>query len=415
MWGSSRWSLVAFKGALALAQRVGLSSNALNFDDIVHRAQRRAEPDLFVDESYREALAKLLRSAAEHDINPLGKWHLRETIIGHLANGQRIERAIVDNPSVLDVPIERPVFIVSPFRTGTTLVHRLLGTAPQVRTLSIWEMVHSVPAPSRETYRMDPRIRTTRREIAFLNWMLPEFKRVHPLRPDAPEECHSLFACQLMSSWFTIQWVLDSYREWLETIDWVPAYRRYKRQLQWLTSDYPARHLVLKAPMHLMGLHGLLRVFPDARIIQIHRDPAEWVPSTATLIGPPRERLLRNRKPDREGQSALETMSRWLSIALEAREKAEQSPDNQATFTDVSYAELVADPVRTLQWISEQTGLPWSDERATQVRRYLAKHPPNRRGPNVYSLELVGLSTAQVRGSLEPYYQQFGRLGGFAD
>jgi hypothetical protein len=392
---------------------MGLS--ALDFDDIVHRAQRRAEPDSFVDESYREALTQLLRSAAEHDINPLGRWYLRETIVGHLANGQRIECAIVDNPSVLDVPIERPVFIVSPFRTGTTLIHRLLGTAPEVRTLSIWEMVHSLPAPNRETYRTDPRIRATRREMAFLNWMLPEFKRVHPLRPDAPEECHSLFACYLMSSWFTIQWVLDSYREWLEAVDWVPAYTRYKRQLQWLTSDYRTQHLVLKAPMHLMGLHGLLRVFPDARIIQIHRDPTEWVPSTATLMGPPRERLLLNRQPCHEGRSVLETMSRWLSIALDAREKAEQSSDNKATFTDVSYADLVAEPVRTVRRISEQTGLPWSDERATQIRTYLAKHPQNRWGPNFYSLEQVGLSPAQLRGSLDRYYQRFGRLGGFAD
>ena len=46
-----------------------------------------------------------------------------------------------------------------------------------------------------------------------------------------------------------------------------------------------ARRWVLKAPSHLSQLRTLFEVYPDARVVQIHRDPLKSVPSTISLMG----------------------------------------------------------------------------------------------------------------------------------
>ena len=40
---------------------------------------------------------------------------------------------------------------------------------------------------------------------------------------------------------------------------------------------------VLKAPVHLLFLKYLFRVYPNTQIIQLHRDPLNIVPSLASL------------------------------------------------------------------------------------------------------------------------------------
>src|SRR3546814_7702400 len=51
----------------------------------------------------------------------------------------------------------------------------------------------------------------------------------------------------------------------------------------WLRGEDPAKPWLLKTPQHMLDLPALLRVFPDARIIFTHRDPAAVVGSSCSL------------------------------------------------------------------------------------------------------------------------------------
>ena len=63
----------------------------------------------------------------------------------------------------------------------------------------------------------------------------------------------------------------------------MPAYRRYRRNLQQIGLDAPDKRWVLKNPSHLGALPALLEVFPDALVVQCHRDPVEAVASACSL------------------------------------------------------------------------------------------------------------------------------------
>ena len=47
----------------------------------------------------------------------------------------------------------------------------------------------------------------------------------------------------------------------------------------------PRQRWLLKAPEHQVHLDTLLKVYPDARIVQTHRDPIKCMASTTSLMG----------------------------------------------------------------------------------------------------------------------------------
>ena len=87
----------------------------------------------------------------------------RDFVTGLLANRLTIEEDIARHPEILDVPIERPLFITGLPRSGTTFLHRLMSEDPAGRTLLYWESICPSPPPEPETYRTDPR---SRRSVA---------------------------------------------------------------------------------------------------------------------------------------------------------------------------------------------------------------------------------------------------------
>ena len=63
--------------------------------------------------------------------------------------------------------------------------------------------------------------------------------------------------------------------------DMAPAYRWHRRFLQHLQSRHPGERWVLKSPGHLWCLDALLAEYPDAVLVQTHRDPLKVIASVA--------------------------------------------------------------------------------------------------------------------------------------
>ena len=76
---------------------------------------------------------------------------------------------------------------------------------------------------------------------------------------------------------------VPGYQAWFEATDQVRVYQGHRRQLQYLQWRCPGAPWVLKSPQHLWTLESLFEVYPDARIIQTHRDPLKIVASLTSL------------------------------------------------------------------------------------------------------------------------------------
>ena len=166
---------------------------------------------------------------------------------------------------------------------------------------------------------------------------------VHYVAADQVEECWQLLRQSMRSiSWECLAH-LPTYSAWLASQDWTDAYRRHRRNLQLIGLPEAGRRWVLKNPSHLFALDALLRVYPDALVIQTHRDPGTAIASVCSLAAQASAGWSTTFTGEVIGRDQLEL---WAS-GLE-RFTAPRARHDPAQFFDVSYDDLAADPVGTV-------------------------------------------------------------------
>jgi hypothetical protein len=396
----------------ALLQRHSHPLPKLDAHELANRACQTTGRDDYGDGPILEALPVMVDSFNQQSsVTTIGRLFARHIIHHRLCNRLQIEAAVSADPQITAQPVERPVFIVAPPRSGTTLLHRLLAIDPGNRTPRQWEMDQPTPPPRQESYASDPRIKRIGRDIGVLSWLAPSFRVIHELGADQPEECINLFANELASIWFLIGFDLPGYFEWLHSsVDQAQLYRSHRQQLQLLQSAYRCQRWVLKAPAHLFGLDGLLQVYPDARIIQTHREISSCVASVASLF-----HTMRGAFHDRQSTSALgievlELMERWIGKAMRVREQSESDQRSEALFVDVAYNELISDPLATVRQIYDQLDINLEPSVEEEMRRFLNRNRQHRNGRHHYSLAQFSIAEADVQRRLSSYIDRFAPL-----
>ena len=387
-------------------RRLGIESRGLSEERVLERARKATGLDDFGDPHFREPLRMLLASLErEAKLSALGRIfarrQLQELLVGRL---QLIEHA-KRYPEVADEKIEAPLFVLGLPRTGTTLLHGLLAQDPAHRAPISWELDDpGVPARP-ETFERDPRIARTARRFAQLNQLAPGFQTVHPIGATLPQECIVITAFDFWGVRFEMAFDIPSYQRWMVDADPAPAYRFHRRMLQHLQSGGVRGRWVLKTPGHLGTLDALLGEYPDARIVQLHRDPVRIVPSVASL-----EYNLRTIATDDQDTAALGDNMLWLwSLYLErALETRDAHPEKSGQFADFHYRELVADPLGCVGRLYDRFGMELSEEAERRMRSYLAENPQHKHGRHRYSLEMFGLDEEQVADAFASYCKRFG-------
>ena len=191
---------------------------------------------------------------------------------------------------------------------------------------------------------------------------------------------------------------VPGYVRWLSVQNYVPGYRSMKRQLQILSRNVRADYWVLKAPGHLFALDALLTVYPDASVVQVHRDPLKVIPSGCNLSAAFRSLTVDPVDRARLGAEFVKAMAVGPERAMKARESADS-----ARFFDVKYESLVADPVGTARTVCGHFGYAFTPEYEARVRRYVAENPQHKHGVHRYKLEDFGLDADTVNRAFAAY------------
>ncbi|VFM96818.1 MAG: Phosphopantetheine attachment site, partial [Candidatus Kentron sp. G] len=369
-------------------------SSILSSDSLLEEAARQTGLTDFGEDGFREPLDILLGSLREEaSLNELGVFTMHQTILRLLTNRLLTEKAFADDPSMNDTPVDRPLFILGFPRTGTTLLHNLLACDPNARWLRLWEGLYPAPAPRSLTD--DPRIEQAEQWVADLEKFTPRLVTAHKLAARGPDECHWLMEHTFADMIFGARAPIPGYAEWLMTqkADADPRfYRYYRRQLQMLGAHCRGRHWVLKAPRHLSGLAGLLAVFPDARIVQTHRDPSAVLPSMCSLSESLQSPFIDGLDKHALGANSYRQLKWGAEQARGARAAAKP-----AQFFDVHYKELVADPIGTARRIYDYHGYEYSGRFEANMKGWLAENPQHKHGVHRYTLEEYGLDEGEIR------------------
>lgn len=388
--------------------RLGLRRTHAGLDarGLLRAAERRTGLDDWGDDpTFREALRHLTNPRQDRAaLTPVGRGLLRDVLLDRLACRLRIRRFVADSPGVRSLPIIKPLFVVGLPRTGTSLLHALLSQDPACRPLRTWYTLDPARPPRPGTPEAKKRVAHCRRKLARLSRLAGGLEAIHPVAPDDPEECLVLLMNTFMTDAYGLFADFPDYRRWLNDQDMQPAYADYRLQLQILQSDLADGHWVLKSPAHLPNLAALTTVFPDAAVVQTHRDPGDCVPSLLNLrfkalgLG---NRFTRESVPGLVAES-LDSLRDMLARA-DAVRAARPEP-----FLDVQYGELLRDPVAAVRRIYAHFGYAWSGAFERAMRAWLDGHPRGRHGPHSYSAEAFGLSGADIRELFSGYCRRYG-------
>src|SRR5262245_40318231 len=264
----------------ALSRRLWL----LDSHKLCARARQRTGLEDFGDPPLEPTLSKLVNSLeSEADLHPLGRFLMRGHLLEILETRLRLRKAWQGRTSELAAtPITRPVFITGMPRSGSTFLHELLAQDPDNRSPRIWEVMFPLPP---ENGSRDNRISKADGRLRWFRRLAPKADSVYPARACTPHECLAIHSYTFLSEEFLSTCRIPSYETYLRSVGLGPAYAWQKRFLQHLQKDAPGKQWVLKSPDHLYALEELFRVFPDALIIQTHRNPLDVLRSSLQLIG----------------------------------------------------------------------------------------------------------------------------------
>ncbi|MFP5256673.1 MAG: sulfotransferase family protein [Acidimicrobiia bacterium] len=357
----------------------------------------------FGSDDHLEPLRVLL-SSLEQDaqLTFVGRVAARSQVITLLANRLRMQDWWTRHPEILTQPVAGPVFVVGLPRSGTTLLQQLLACDEDNRSLLFWEATRPAPPPDRETYESDPRIAAAARAQRVLDYVAPEANRLHPVGAQLPTECVSLLAHSFASLELGAINRVPAHLEWCLQADLAPHYRYFRAQLQLLQWRCPGARWTLKSPAHLLALDALFEVFPDARVVWLHRDPATSVTSHCSLVSV--LHAIGSDAVDRQGIGR-----EWSHVWGEAVTRALQVRAVRRTAVhDVAYADLVGDPVGTVAALYAWMGVDLHPASAQAMRSFLVEQNHHHRGVHRYAPEDFGLDAQALRsGPFAAYTASF--------
>ena len=367
-----------------------------SFEDVRDAAARTTGLSDFGGDEHEEGLRILLDDlAGPAGLTPLGNYMQRAQVKSALVGRLLAEAGFAAHPSYAQVRTERPVFVTGLPRTGTTALHRLLTADPRHQGLELWLTEFPRPRPPRETWAADPVFSGIQAAYADHHVTNPEFMGIHYIDASSVEECWRVLRQSGTSIGYESLAYVPAYSSWLAKQDWTPAYRRHRANLQLIGLNDPDKRWVLKNPSHLVALDALMAVYPDALVVQTHRDPAVAVASACSLSAEATRGWSTVFEGAVVGRTQLDMLARAVAGFAEARERYPA-----AQFVDVEYDDFVADPVGTTRGIYEAFDLGWTPEAAAAVESLdAASRRGGRRPSHRYDLADYGLTEAEVRAA----------------
>jgi hypothetical protein len=381
---------------------------SIDAQDLVERAVAEVGLEDFGGDEYREGLDRLCDAlTAEADLTELGVMVTTHRLSQLLSTRLQIEQTYRDHPEIDEQQIIAPIFILGLPRTGTTATSQLLAMDPQIRSLRLWESGNPVPPPEQATQHNDPRIAATGAGLEAMYATWPRMTTLYFQTATGPTECQDLLGRTFRTSHFDGLAHVPSYVDWVMDCDMLAAYVYHRRTLKLLQWHCPPHTWHLKTPVHMLSMTALDSVYPDARFIWTHRDPAEVLGSVCDLIAYTRSWVSARDDSAELGAQQLRIWTTALRRAIDFRDRA-----GEDRFADIRFEEIGTDPVAAFERAYAGIGLPMTPEARTAIARWASDNPRSARGAHEYDISKYHLDPSAVRGEFEFYTDRFHVLTG---
>jgi hypothetical protein len=316
-------------------------------------------------------------------------------------------QSMKDNPGFDAAPILSPVVITGVPRTGTTALHRLMAVDERFQGLQTWLLDSPMPRPPIETWGDYPQFRKSAQLLETQYAASPESRAMHFRAAEEVHECCMVLRQSFVSNLWSCGWSAPTYDAWWQAQSEEAAYRYYHRCVQLIGSSEPEKRWLLKNPGHIDNLDLLFAVFPDARVIQTHRDPAKAVPSLVSLLMRMHP-IMEEGRVDQRGEIMLRReVAKWAAAVRRCETVRLLHPNN---VLDVVHGEFHADPMGVLERIYAFVGMEIPDHTRAAMAQRIEDKPELSHGVHRYDIADFGMTEEEAREPFADYIRRYDLL-----
>lgn len=373
-------------------------------DDLLHAAKTATGLTNFGDDSFREGLEILVKSADDEGrLNDMGRSQLNGVVVDLLSKRLEVEDWYSRHPEIDDQEIVAPLMILGLPRTGSTALHCLLGEDPAVRVLRTWEAADPCPPPEAATQYTDPRIAKAEEGLKLRDQLTPRMKQMLPSSAVSPTEDQFVMGHDFKSQVFQALFRIPTYFEWVHyKADMESSFQYVKRVLKLLQWRCPPENWRLKNPSYSAFITGLDQVFPDSRYCMTHRDVANVMPSVADLYF----EMSKVNTDDIDKAWIGEITSEMVETGIK-RVIAFRDAGNEDRFFDIHFAPFQKDPFPVVQKLYDFLGEEFTPEAHAQMLAWRENTPRDKHGRHEYNGADYGFDTDSLRQRFRFYTDRF--------
>ncbi|ELP85652.1 hypothetical protein EIN_409710 [Entamoeba invadens IP1] len=318
------------------------------------------------------------------------------------------------------VKLDRPLFITSMPRSGSTFLHNLIANDPRANAIHFFEHV----SPGSHTMDHDARVKVLQDMLnAFHDNSTIDMNTVHNM--DSPMNYEEeLFFMELLGQCFVMSSSLprlEQYREHIFNIDYHYVYEALIDEIKMHIVEYPMQRsdgfMCLKAVCHFASMAPMLDVLGDekynANFVWIHREPLEQIKSLIPLLLGAQGRFEHDL-----GRNDIEWINKYVlkineiilrNIIATRDEWIKKDPKRADRIIDVGFVDLVSHPKETVEKIYKKFGIDYTEE----VDKILditinEKDPQRKHGRKQHDQNLYLFKDDDVREQFKFYYERFG-------
>ncbi|CAF1149930.1 unnamed protein product [Rotaria sordida] len=392
-----------------------LNDTILHEDDLTEQAKKHFpyHSNIFrTFESYRQSILR------NEYITPVGRNFFLSELQNLHTNCKRVLNYAIEHNKFVDqnLPTIGPLLICGLSRTGTTLLYNLLACDPQCRAPLYTDMRIDIVPPIARSDSIGQNRRMDIFNSQMISEQLSDFLiRIAASHPHFSIEEDCFITRQ--AGYFPLFLRLsdnedDDAENWIRNeISKDYVYDYHEIFLRMLNSvDMPKSHWLLKSPLHIFCLDTFFQHYPNTLLIMTHRNLDEVLPSTCSLSLAPVKSIFDNTNSisrDRIIKRCCQIVDTEIEYIMKFRNLQNDTfKQIQKNIFDVSYDNLMKDPIGVVQQIYEHFNLRWADEMKTAMHNWLLENPQGKYGRHKYSLADFGLN----REDIETRYADYNKL-----
>ena len=318
-------------------------------------------------------------------------------------------------PAYKNQPVDKPLFLLGNFRSGSTFLHRLLSRDQENFTsLTTWDIYLAPSVTAKKLIQVIGRVDRLfgsplkHAAMAFDRRSLGKV-RIHRISFFQPEEDENLlmhiWSTYFVSFLFPFLDEMPAYQFFDEALTDVEKFRImafYRSMLQRHLYATGRKHFVAKNPAFCAKIEILAEFFPDARIVYLARNPLDMLPSTISWINYARRVFTEPGRGYLYLDEIVKMTQYWYRHPL-----AWLDAHPSDLHLILKYDNLISNPEPVIRGFYRQFGYSES-RRLHQIVAESVQETLADQGDHVYSYQEMGFSRGQILGLYPDIFERFG-------